>query len=152
MNNMSLTLGKAEKKDFHRINELFVEMLQTIYQTDQVTGYSEGALDRFFDGRDEWISIAVDNGQIVAFLSIEVHHEEEEYIYLDDFSVTKQYRSQGIGRSMIRNAESYAKEIRIPTICFHVEKSNTAAFRLYERLGYKVHEDQGSRYLMIKHV
>ena len=152
MNNMSWTLGKAEKKDFHRINELFVEMLQTIYQTDQVTGYSEGALDRFFDGRDEWISIAVDNGQIVAFLSIEVHHEEEEYIYLDDFSVTKQYRSQGIGRSMIRNAERYAKEIRVPTICFHVEKSNTAAFRLYERLGHKVYEDQGSRYLMIKHV
>ena len=27
VNNMSLTLGKAEKKDFHRINELFVEML-----------------------------------------------------------------------------------------------------------------------------
>lgn len=28
---MRLTLGKAEKKDFNRINELFEEMLQTIY-------------------------------------------------------------------------------------------------------------------------
>ena len=149
---MSWTLGKAEKKDSNRINELFIEMLQTIYHTDQVNGYAEGDLDRFFDGRDEWVSIAVDEGKIVAFLSIEVHHEEEEYIYLDDLSVTKQYRNQGIGTTLIRNAEKYAKDIHIQEICFHVEKSNTEAFRLYQRLGYEIYEDQGSRYLMMKHI
>ncbi len=149
---MSWTLGKAEKKDSDRINELFIEMLQTIYHTDQVNGYGEGDLDRFFDGRDEWVSIAVDEGKIIAFLSIEVHHEEEEYVYLDDLSVTEQYRNQGIGTTLIRNAEKYAKDINIHEICFHVEKSNTAAFRLYQRLGYEIYEDQGSRYLMMKHI
>ena len=149
---MNCTFGKAEKKDSNRINELSIEMLQTIYHTDQVNGYSDGDLDRFFDGRDEWISIAIDEDRIIAFLSIEVHHEEEEYIYLDDLSVTKQYRNHGIGTQLIRNAESYAKDISIPAICLHVEKSNTAAFRLYERLGYEIYEDQGSRYLMIKHI
>lgn len=149
---MSWTLGKAEKKDSNRINELFIEMLQTIYHTDQVNGYAEGDLDRFFDGRDEWISIAIDEGKIVAFLSIEVHHEEEEYVYLDDLSVTKQYRNQGIGTTLIRNAEKYAKDINIHEICFHVEKSNSEAFRLYQRLGYEIYEDQGSRYLMLKKI
>ncbi len=149
---MSWTLRKAEKKDSDRINELFVEMLQTIYNTDQVNGYSEGDLDRFFDSRDEWVCIAVDEEEIIAFLSIEVHHEDEEYIYLDDLSVTKQYRNKGIGTELIRKAEGYAKEINISTICFHVEKSNTAAFRLYERLGYEIYEDQGNRYLMIKNI
>ena len=149
---MGWTLGKAEKKDSDRINELFIEMLQTIYHTDQVNGYGEGDLDRFFDGRDEWVSIAIDEGKIVAFLSIEVHHEDEEYVYLDDLSVTEQYRNQGIGTTLIRNAEKYAKDINIHEICFHVEKSNTAAFRLYQRLGYEIYEDQGSRYLMIKHI
>lgn len=149
---MGWTLGKAEKKDSDRINELFIEMLQTIYHTDQVNGYGEGDLDRFFDGRDEWVSIAIDEGQIIAFLSIEVHHEEEEYVYLDDLSVTEQYRNQGIGTTLIRNAEKYAKDIHIQEICFHVEKSNTEAFRLYQRLGYEIYEDQGSRYLMMKHI
>lgn len=149
---MSWTLGKAEKKDINRINELFVEMLRTIYNTNQVNGYSDGDLDRFFDGRDEWISIAMDGDKIIAFLSIEVHHEDKEYIYLDDLSVTKQYRNNGIGTELISNAEAYAKEINISTICFHVEKSNVAAFRLYERLGYEIYEDQGSRYLMIKKI
>lgn len=149
---VNYTFGKAEKDDFHRINELFVEMLQTIYQTDRVTGYCDGALDRFFDGRDEWISIAMDADQIIAFLSIEVHHEEKPFLYLDDLAVTKQYRNQGIGTKLIRNAESYAKDIHIPAICFHVEKTNTAAFRLYQRLGYAIFEDQGNRYLMLKSV
>ncbi len=149
---MSWTLGKAEKKDSDRINELFIEMLQTIYHTDQVNGYEEGDLDRFFDGRDEWVSIAIDEDKIIAFLSIEVHHEDEEYVYLDDLSVTEQYRNQGIGTTLIHNAEKYAKDIRIHEICFHVEKSNTAAFRLYQRLGYEIYEDQGSRYLMLKHI
>lgn len=149
---MSWILEKAEKKDSGRINELFIEMLQTIYNTDQVNGYSEGDLDRFFDGRDEWISIAINEDKIIAFLSIEVHHEDEEYIYLDDLSVTAQYRNNGIGTKLIQNAEAYAKEIHINTICFHVEKSNTAAFRLYQRLGYEIYKDQANRYLMIKYI
>lgn len=149
---MNWTLGKAEKKDSNRINELFIEMLQTIYNTDQVNGYSDGDLDRFFDGRDEWISVAIDEDKIIAFLSIEVHHKDEEYIYLDDLSVTKQYRNKGIGTKLIQNAESYAKDINIHKICFHVEKSNTVAFRLYQRLGYEIYEDQESRYLMLKNI
>ena len=149
---MRWTIEKAEKKDIPRINELFIEMLQTIYHTDQVNGYGEGDLDRFFDGRDEWVSMVKDQGEMVAFLSIEVHHEEDEYIYLDDLSVTEAYRDKGIGTALIRNAEEYAKEIQISEICFHVEKSNTEAFRLYQRLGYEIYEDQGSRYLMIKHI
>lgn len=149
---MNYTFGKAGKKDFPRINELFLEMLGTIYQTDQVTGYPDGALDRFFGDGEEWISVARDNDQIIAFLSIEVHHEAEAFLYLDDFSVAEQYRNCGVGTEMLHIAEDYAAQIRIPVICLHVEKSNAAALRLYQRLGYRVQEDQGSRYLMVKAV
>ena len=143
---------KAERKDAGRINELFIEMLKTIYGTDKVEGYEEGHLDKFLDGRDEWINIAFHNDVIIAFLSIEVHHEDKEYIYLDDLSVTEQFRNNGIGSKLISNAEEYAKDININTIYFHVDKTNTSAFQLYERLGYKIHEDQGNRYLMIKSI
>ena len=149
---MNYTYRKAEKKDSDKINQLFIEMMQTIRGTDQVNGYNDGYLDKFFDGRDEWISVAVYDDEIIAFLSIEVHHEDKEYIYLDDLSVTKQHRNNGIGTKLIRNAEEYAKEINIPVVCFHVEKTNTNAFRLYQRLGYNVYQDQKTRYLMIKHM
>lgn len=149
---MNWTLRTAEKKDFNRINELFVEMLKTIYSTDQVNGYSEGDLDRFFAGGDHRICVAVADNVIVAFLSIEVYREAKEFLYLDDFSVTKKYRNCGIGTEMLCFAERYAKEIHVPAVCLHVEKSNYGALRLYERLGYKIHEDQGHRCFMMKNI
>ncbi|MBO4496934.1 MAG: GNAT family N-acetyltransferase [Lachnospiraceae bacterium] len=74
---------------------------------------------------------------------------EKEYVYLDDLSVAEKYRSQGIGSALIHEAEGYAKDIGIQHILLHVEKSNTKAFQLYERLGYKVYRDDGNRYMMI---
>ncbi len=127
-------------------------MMRTIHGAADAKGYEEGAPDRFFDGRDEWICVAVEGNSIVAFLSIEFHREGEEYIYLDDLWVTSQYRNNEIGTRLIFNAEEYAKEIGISTVCLHVEKSNTAAFRLYQRLGYRVFQDQENQYLMIKRI
>ena len=148
---MAFVFGKAEKKDAGRINELFMEMLQTIYHKEQVDGYEDVCLDKFFDGGENWISIANDGNQIVAFLSIEVHREDDfDYIYLDDFSVTEQYRGQGIGTQLVNRAEAYAKEIQISKISLHVEKSNTAAFNLYKKLGYRIYKEQGTRLLMVK--
>ena len=149
---MDYTFRKAVKQDSKRINRLFIEMMQTIRGTKQANGYPDGYLDKFFDNRDEWIAVAVDKNNIIAFLSIEVHHEDKEYIYLDDLSVTNEYRNKGIGTKLIKISEEYAKEINIPAICFHVEKTNTNALKLYQRLGYNVYQDQKTRYLMIKHL
>lgn len=147
---MSWIWGKAQRGDFDRLNELFIEMLQTIYDTDQADGYSSGDMDRFFAGGDEWICTVADHDTIIAFLSIEVHHEDQEYIYLDDLAVTGKYRNKGIGTSLIKRAEEYAKEIHLTTLYLHVEKTNVSALRLYQKLGYTICEEQGSRYLMSK--
>ncbi len=146
---MRYRIRKAIPEDEQRIRELFIEMLQTIYHTEDVEGYESGCLDRYWINGEERILVAVDKS-VVAYLSIEVHHEQEaEYIYLDDLSVTESHRNLGIGSALIHEAEAYAKEIGIQRMLFHVEKSNTDAFRLYERLGYKVFRDDGNRYMMI---
>lgn len=147
---MGYRIRKAIPKDEQRIRELFIEMLQTIYHTEDVEGYESGCLDRYWTNGEERILVAVDE-YVEAYLSIEVHHEPEaDYIYLDDLSVTESYRNLGIGSALIHEAEAYAQEIGIQHILFHVEKSNADAFRLYERLGYKVFRDDGNRYMMIK--
>lgn len=147
---MKYTIRIAAPEDEQKIRELFIEMLQTIYHTEDVQGYEPGCLDRYWINGEERIYVAEDEG-VVAYLSVEVHHETDmDYIYLDDLSVTEEYRSHGIGSALIYEAEKYAQEIGIRDIVFHVEKSNTDAFRLYERLGYKIFRDDGSRYLMNK--
>ena len=147
---MNYSTRIAVPEDERKIRELFIEMLQTIYHTEDVQGYEPGCLDRYWVSGEERIFVAEDE-DVVAYLSVEVHHEPDmDYIYLDDLSVTKAYRNLGIGSALIREAEIYARKIGIRDIVFHVEKSNTSAFRLYERLGYKVFRDDGSRYLMNK--
>lgn len=146
---MEFTVRIAVPEDEKRIRELFVEMLRTIYQTEIVQGYESGYLDKFWLDCEDRIYVAV-SSSVEAFLSVEVYREPEEYIYLDDFSVSEQYRGRGIGTRLIREAEAYAKELGIGRIVFHVEKRNGSAFRLYERLGYTVHRDDGTRYLMKK--
>ena len=146
---MKIRIRRAVPADEKEICELFLEMLRTIYRTEDVKGYKEGDLDRFWVGNEDRIYVAEDSG-VVAFLSVEVHHDQGDYIYLDDFSVAEAYRNNGIGSELIQTAEVYAGEINVPVIVLHVEKTNQSAMRLYERLGYTPYRDDGHRFLMKK--
>lgn len=146
------TIRLAGKADESRIRELFKEMLRAIHHTDDVEGYEKGYLEKYWKNGEDRIYLAEDDNRTVAFLSIEVYRSPQEYIYLDDLSVTEKYRNQGIGTTLIKMTEAYADEIGIPTILFHVEKANTDAFRLYQRLGYQICRDECKRYLMGKEI
>ena len=78
---MKWNIRKAKKEDESRIRELFIEMLQAIYHTQNVCGYKEGYLDKFFEDRGDFICVAEANSSIIAYLSIEVHHEPEDFIF-----------------------------------------------------------------------
>ncbi len=101
---MEYKIRTAVPADEEKIRELFLEMLRTIYHTDDVQGYGDGDPDRFWSENRDRIYVAED-GEVVAFLSVEIHHDPVDYIYLDDFSVTTAYRNKGIGSALIRAAE-----------------------------------------------
>lgn len=149
--NPSFRIRIAVPQDAERINVLFMEMLRTIYHKQDVKGYEDGYLAQYFTGGENRIYVAEED-EVVAFLSVQVHHEDRDYIYLDDFSVTEACRGRGIGSKLMQAAARYAEEIGIPGICLHVEKTNTSAFRFYERLGYSVYRDDGHRYLMARDI
>ena len=135
--------------DENRIRELYIEMLQTIYRKEVVDGYKNGDLDRFWTGDEDRIFVAEDR-TVIGFLSVEAHHEDEDYIYLNDFAVTSEYRNKGIGSALLRAAESYAREIDILKLCLHVEKTNLSAMQFYEESGYAIYRDDEHRFLMNK--
>ena len=85
---MKYKIRKAVPADENKIRELFLEMLRSIQHTDDVEGYKDADLDRFWTESESQIFVAED-GEVVGFLSVEVHNEPERYIYLDDFSVTE---------------------------------------------------------------
>ena len=141
----------AVPADEGKIRELFLEMLRTIYHTDDVKGYGDGDLNRFWGETRDRIFVAED-GQVIAFLSVEVYHDPVDHIYLDDFSVTAAYRNKGIGSALIRAAEEYAGQIDSRALLLHVEKANTSAMRFYERSGYSIFRNDGNRFLLKKDI
>ena len=148
---MEYTIRIATPKDEGKIRGLFLEMLRTIYHTDDVKGYGEGDLDKFWSESPDRIYVAEDD-RVIAFLSVEVWHTPVDHIYLDDFSVTAAYRNKGIGSALIRAAEAYAGQINSRAVLLHAEKANTSAMRFYERFGYSVFRDDGDRFLLKKDI
>ena len=148
---MKYRIRTAVPADETRIRELFLEMLQEIFRTQDVKGYEDGYLDKFWNGSENRIYAAEDD-EVIAFLSVEVHYEPRKYIYLDDFSVTAAYRNMGIGSALMRIAEAYAREKEVSAVLLHVEKTNESAMRLYERMQNSVFRDDGHRLLMKKDI
>lgn len=68
---MGYKIRTAVPADEGKIRELFLEMLRTIYHTDDVKGYGDGDLDRFWSESPNRIYVAED-GQVVPFLSVDV--------------------------------------------------------------------------------
>ena len=147
---MNYRIRAAVRTDEGRIRELFLEMLRTIYRTEDVKGYPDGYLDRFWSKSEDRIYVADIGGEAVGFLSVEVHHDPVDHLYLDDFSVTAACRNRGIGSDLLRAAEAYAGETGSQAVLLHAEKINIPAMRFYERSGYSVFRDDGNRFLLKK--
>ena len=56
---MKYKIRTAVPADEEKIRGLFLEMLRTIYQTDDVKGYGDGDLDRFWSESPNRIYVAV---------------------------------------------------------------------------------------------
>lgn len=148
---MDTVLRVATAGDEAAIRRLFVEMLRTIFHTQEVEGYPAGYVGRFFTGGEDKILVAEQAGVVVGFLSLESHREgEPPFLYLDDFSVTAACRGQGIGSRLLDMAEEYAAALRLGEIHLHVERDNHGARRLYRRRGFDVLAEQGARLLLGK--
>ncbi len=147
---MHYHLRKAIAADFDSINHLFQEMLQSIYKTESAQGYAPGALDYYFSGGEDWICVAEAKGTVIGFLAIEVHRGDPDYLYYDDCCVSASCRNKGIGSALMDAAEAYGASIGVSSAVLHVEASNKAAQRLYERHGFTILREDGCRLCMHK--
>ena len=67
-------------------------------------------------------------------------------IRIIDITLLPEYRNQQIGTYLLKNILEEGKKKR-KVVTLHVEKANPA-LRLYERLGFKIKQDVGIRYLL----
>lgn len=85
-----------------------------------------------------------------------LHNEPVGYMYVDrgpkwilgiDVAMLPQYRNKGVGSILIRDLLSEAEQKGVP-FEIQVLKHNTAALRLYERLGFSYTGEEGLHFQM----
>jgi ribosomal protein S18 acetylase RimI-like enzyme len=69
------------------------------------------------------------------------------FAYLDDVFVLEQYRGQGIGTKLMREALNHARKSDCVRVELGTRRDNVHARRLYERLGFE--EVDGVRYWLV---
>ena len=147
---MDISFRKARVSDQTTIEALFIEMLRSVYQSENVDGYENDYLLKFFGTSDDCVIVAESNSAVIGYIAVVVNREGGEYAYLDDFCVKNKYRNLGIGTQLLLLAEAYATEKRLSDIRLHVEMTNASARKLYEKNGYEILRADGSRLLMRK--
>lgn len=151
---MDYKIREAAIGDIDNINKPFNQMLQSIYICDTAEGYPQNYLkENYFENEQNVIYVAETEHFLIGFLSIEYHDDANgSYLYLDDFFVSQEWRCHGIGTQLLDLADKYAKKSGAQNIFLHVEKSNSIAISLYNKLGYAQHRSEGDRIMMVKKV
>ena len=121
-----------------------------IYGKDDVKGYEEGYLRRFFGESADKIFVAESDEAVVGYISVVVLGDDVRYVYIDDFCVDGEHRGRGIGTRLLRRCEEYSEKLGVTYIALHVEETNASARRLYEKNGYAPRKTEGTRILMSK--
>ena len=77
-----------------------------------------------------------------------LYHGAPDFL-LVDIALSPAWRNQGLGGALIRAAQHAAQQSSARGLALHVEQHNTAARRLYDRLGFTLTtESDGQRFEM----
>ena len=72
--------------------------------------------------------------------------------YVYGFRIKPEYRGMGLGTHVMRIVEGDLRERGFRKVCLNVGRENTAALRLYERLGYRIMSTDPGRWTYIDHL
>ena len=147
---MEYKIRKASRKDDASVRTLFFEMLCFLYGEEKAKTHPCGGFERFYSGGEDVMYLAEADGRTIAFLSVEVHREEKEFVYYDDFCVTQAHRGWGVGGRLLEEGEKYRRSLGLLASVLHVEKTNESARRFYAKRGFRVLREDGTRLCLIK--
>lgn len=75
-------------------------------------------------------------GDLIGFIGITISKDNRAYI--QDLSITKEYRRQGIGRDLLQTSIDWAKQKGTFNFDIHTSVGNEGALELYKSLGFKI--------------
>jgi streptothricin acetyltransferase len=103
------------------------------YDTDQI----EMTRYRLEQSKNALVMVAEQEGRLVGILEVEAEIWRNTALVWALF-VDKQWRGQGVGAKLLREAEKWAKRKRFRAIVLETQTNNVPAIRFYEKHGYAI--------------
>ena len=105
---------------------------------EQIWGWNESFQEeRFRQGFDpDKTRIVLSNEREIGFLRVT---EKKEVVFIEQIYITPEYQGRGIGTALVREVFSRNLPVELSVL-----KLNTDARRLYERLGFRVNDENAT--------
>jgi len=147
-----LTIQPVGESNLHNINRVdgtfTIDSRLVLHAQDGQIGYSIEPVpphtkrypaekfdwNTFIDNPDKAIYLAYLDGQLAGQLIL--WKNWNGYGYVEDVSVDVRFRHQGVGRRLIEQAISWAKERGLPGLMLETQDNNVPACRLYAACGF----------------
>jgi len=122
----------------------------TFYQAPKITEEVTAATWRRILDRENVIGclVAEENGRLVGFINYVIHPRTwstRDTCYMEDLYVDNAARGRGVAQALCGALKALCMEKGLSRIYWNTEERNTAARRLYDKIGYK---DDFVRYVM----
>lgn len=80
--------------------------------------------------------------KIIGFLGWDTKHKENpNNWYLEQITIRKDYRGQGIGKDLVRYFLDFSRKNEINKIYAHVQERNTPSLSMFLNTGWKINDD-----------
>lgn len=140
---MQIQYLKYQAEDFDYCNDVIETNMQEYFES----AGEAWDRNRYRNALEEDIvKIVWWNGNRVGFIQLS---ERGVNGYLNSIQISPLFRNQGLGSQMLSWIEKEFKAMGKLGIQLSVYKTSPA-FRLYQKLGYEVEKDRGTKYLMKK--
>lgn len=110
-------------------------------------------IQNFGKYKDDYGFVAEIEDKIVGAVWVRIM---DDYGHVDDetpsfaISIFPEYRGQGIGTALMQRMLNHLRDKGYPRASLAVQKAN-AAFRLYDKLGFKIVDENEEKYIMVYH-
>ena len=141
-----MNIRKMEFEDLDDVFRLLNELYKNKIQYDK---FKEIYYQKLNDANSYYI-VAVVNQKVVGVLIGELQvqlHRAKKRGYIEDLIVDENYRNKGIGKSLLENAVSYARDNDCEVVDLTSYITNDNAHRFYEKNGFIKHSYMFKKYL-----
>lgn len=140
-----------------KIRKIILDDLDKVYELMNILYEGKLKYDKFkniyklkLQDKNSYYIVAIENDNIVGVLTSELQeklHRERLQLFIEDLIVEESKRNNGIGKALIENAVSFAKDNNCEVVELTSYKDNIKAHKFYENNGFINHSIKFKMYL-----